>query len=234
MTRARSGWDAHGDPEAFDGGGWIECATGRECPGDYPLPHGLCAMCVHDAGRDIGLLPYDYLDLEQILPPAKGATEYVSGTRELRAGISLWVDEIQREILSVLVASEDAVREVCGMTPRVLRVRAGRAVQNASCVVAVHVETLACEPEVHVGLGDATTGVGAILRLTAAHRRARHALGLTRLTTQLREPCADCGKPTVYRENGSDQVFCKTCRATKSYDEWLDHVAYRKGDYGGR
>ncbi len=138
--------------------GQPEGSTCREWDGAQPgwaVAGPLCEAELRNAGRDVPLLLFDYLDLEQQLP--RSLSQALDGQPSARPGppipLALAPEALQAEIVHVLTTWEAEVRARCGLSeppergpnlpwhttvskrPPLARVRAGAAVQRALAVL---------------------------------------------------------------------------------------------------
>lgn len=217
------------------------CAAGERCvaydratrtPG-LAERSPLCPACVDAAGRDIGRLSWDYLDLAQRLPGGSGAslTGRISGTPDAMSPLELEVDALMAEIHWTLTVWEPPVREAARLPPeRTHGVRDGWAVRAAVNVIGPRVDVLAALPPTW-GFADGLDagpvlrdGLHAVASLCRLHRRSRVALGLTRLTHVLPGDCSGCGAAALRRDDGSDTVWCALCHRSWTYDDYRRYV----------
>jgi hypothetical protein len=84
----------------------------------------------------------------------------------------------------------------------------------------------ATEPVTGVPDPVETTGAEALLQLVSLHGRARHLLGITKLTHQLPGDCSHCGAQDLRRDNGADTVYCAWCPDGRW--SWVDYQRYVK------
>lgn len=220
------------------------CAFGVRCAGYDPAARmagvpvrppllRLCRPCLDAAARDIAALALDYRDLAQRLPGGGGAalSGRVSGTAEPGTPLALDIEALMREIHWTLTVWEPPVREIARLPPERTRgVRPGWAVRAAVGVIAPRVDVLAALPPV-AGYGKGLDagpvvqdGLDAVWTLRELHRRARAALGLTRLVHRLPGDCSDCGAAALRRDDGSDTVRCAQCDCRWTYDDYRRYV----------
>lgn len=191
----------------------------------------LCDGCLDVVGRDVRALVLDYRDLAQLLAPGAKARPVVSGTTDAAVPLDLGVDTLMRDIAWTLAVWEPPVREAAGLCPeRVRGVRAGWAVATAVSVLAARIELLAGLPPTW-GYADGLDagpverdGVYAAASMRALHRRARSALGLSRLVVRLPGPCSTCGATWLQRDPGEDGARCPVCNASWSGDDYAKYV----------
>lgn len=238
------------------------CAAGDQCRdydhtahhpayvGDTPL----CPECLRAAERDIRLLPYDYVDLEQQLPPSLGEWSggQPRGSGDPPAPLRVHVDALQREMVYVatLWAAELRTRHYLAELPT-RGVRDGWALQQAVHTIVPRLRLLAQLDPVAVyptGVEDEprdVPGWEAVLHLQALHHRARTLiLGRGRrrfwVPGECWEPaCAEAhreamaaGTPRgewLWRSEPSfardePPVYCRYCGQYRTYDEYRRYV----------
>lgn len=194
----------------------------------------LCVWCLEAAQRDVRALVLDYRDLEQHLPPSLG--QRGSGMPPAR-GISAplpiaeHVLDLQIDIFRLLDAWDDVIRDICRLSDKPQRTRAGWAVQQSVTVLAPRLDVLAgvsgtmWDYPGSVERCSEVPGWQGVLDLVQLHHRARRALGLTRESPTLLVgvPCPECNAATLYRGPGDDAVRCGRCSAYLSgrdYTAW--------------
>lgn len=186
----------------------------------------LCATELRVAERDVPLLLFDYLDLEQQLP--RSLSQALDGQPSGKPGppvpLALATEALQAEIVHVLTTWEAEIRARCGLSeppergpnlpwhttvtkrPPLARVRAGAAVQRALTVLGPRLPELARIPATAVqatGVEDPPEdmfGWEALLHLSRLHQRARSMLGRTRRTERLPGDCSGCGAYDLRRD----------------------------------
>jgi hypothetical protein len=179
----------------------------------------LCATELRNAARDVPMLLWDYLDLEQQIP--RSLSQALDGQPSGKPGppvpLALAPEALQAEIVHVLTTWEAEIRAHCGLSepaergpnlpwhttvskrPPLARVRAGAAVQRALTVLTPRLPELSRIPATAVqatGVEDPPDdmfGWQAVLHLSRLHARARSMLGRTRRTKQLPGDCSGCG-----------------------------------------
>jgi hypothetical protein len=206
----------------------------REWDGDQPgwaEAGPLCATELRAAARDVPMLLWDYLDLEQQLP--RPLSQALDGQPSGKPGppipLALAPEALQAEIVHVLTTWEAEVRARCGLSeppergpnlpwhttvskrPPLAKVRAGAAVQRALAVLAPRLPDLARIPATAVQATGAEdppedmAGWEALLHLSRLHTRARAMLGRTRRTAQLPGDCSGCGAYDLRRDEPRDE-----------------------------
>jgi hypothetical protein len=176
----------------------------------------LCETEVRAAVRDVPLLLWDVLDLEQMIP--RSLSQALDGQPSGRPGppvpLALAPEALQAEIVHVLTTWEVEVRAACRLSepaergpnlpwhttvsrrPPLAKVRAGAAVQRALTVLAPRMPELARIPATAVqatGVEDPCddmAGWEAVLALSRLHARARSMLGRTRRTFLVPGSCS--------------------------------------------
>lgn len=188
----------------------------------------LCPDCLRVAERDVRQLPYDYVDLEQLVPPSLGEWsdgQPKRGKGELPLPLRELVLVLQRHIWWVLTAWEPVVRELDHLSDEVRTgVREGWAVQRAAQMIAPRVHKLArvgptdmadypdfndqiaralvWDPRLRRTI-DHTTPAGAdgVLHLMRLHSQARAMTGLTKRVRRLPGSCHECLQDDVLRQH---------------------------------
>jgi hypothetical protein len=191
----------------------------------------LCETELRVAARDVPMLLFDFLDLEQMLPrPLSQALDgQPSGKPGPPTPLALAPEALQAEIVHVLTTWEVEIRAGCNLSdpptfgpnlpwhttvskrPPLARVRPGAAVQRAVGVLAPRLDVLARMPATAVqatGTEDPCEDVygwEAVLHLCRLHARARSMLGRTRRTAQLPGDCSGCGAFDLRRDEPRDE-----------------------------
>jgi hypothetical protein len=206
----------------------------------------LCEGCLLAAERAVPALVLDYRDLEQHLPPSLGV--WGDGQPASRddhpVPLNLAVEACQREIWWVLTTWEELVRERERLSDSVTRqVRAGWAVQAAAQILTPRIRLLAAigpvllcgypsldedELQRYEGIEYADVpGWRGVVDFTRLHNRAQRLLGLTATRPEICQGiyCRECDLVNVlYREPGSDDVLCGSCRLRYSRADYLEWV----------
>jgi hypothetical protein len=213
----------------------------RDERGDPALTDGfLCFYCLESAERDVRALVLDYRDLEQHLAPSLGVwgSGMPSGKgAPAQAPLNLGALSLQQDIWWMCDAWDAVVRDVCRLSDKPPRVRAGWAVQQSVSILSPRLDVLACTsgvmwdyPGWESRSGERTEeipGWQGVLDLAHLHARARAALGLTQERPELclGVPCRnpDCDLKTLYRLPGSGAVKCHSCGlhySAEDYTAW--------------
>lgn len=185
----------------------------------------ICDDCLHVAARDIGRLARDHDDLAGHLYPSLG--QWGDGqpgySGEPAMPLRGDVEALQRAIWTTTTTWEEILRDHCGL--------------SANPRLTVHTAVAIIEPRVHllarigpVDLNGPTvhdppedmTGAEAILAMMRLHQRARGVLGLTNDTRTLPGYCQNtkCQRPDLRQDNGKDDVYCGTCAAVMTRDDY--------------
>lgn len=226
----------------------ILCLAGRHCRRYDPRTQTaavasetrpLCDMCLTSAARDIGLLPYDWRDLEQLIPRSLG--QWGDGQpghgSEAPIPLNVHVEALQAEIWWLATTWAEVIGDVQHLAAPPARHRNGGAVGAAVAVLVPRVEALARVGPVELAdypyPDESTTryrtleltyltGAQGVLDLGYVHQRARGVLGLTRDTRRLPGHCqaAGCGRAELQQENGSETVCCGWCGATQTREQY--------------
>jgi hypothetical protein len=199
----------------------------------------LCDMCLTAAARDIGLLPYDWRDLEQLIPRSLG--QWGDGQpghgSEAPIPLDVHVEALQSQIWWLTTTWAEVLADAQRLDDPGPRHRTGGAVQAAVATLVPRVEALARIGPVELAdypyPDDSTTryrtleltyltGAQGVLDLGYVHQRARGVLGLTRDTRRLPGHCQnpECGRGDLQQENGSETVSCGWCGATQTREEY--------------
>lgn len=206
----------------------------REWDGQQPgwaYDGPLCETEVRAAERDAGMLLWDVLDLEQMLPKPYGQAldSQPAGKPGPPIPLAAAVEALQAEIVHVTTTWEEIVRDHAGLSqvpprgpnapwhttvsrrPPPARVRAGAAVQRALSILSPRLPLLARLQAVAVqpaGVEDVWTEVAgweAVLTLSGLHSRARSMLGRTRRTRLLPGDCSGCGAADLRQDEPRDE-----------------------------
>lgn len=239
------------------------CAAGDGCRDfDFVAKHSafvgeacpLCPECLRTAARDIALLPHDYVDLEQQLPPSLGewSDGQPRGSGEPPAPLRTHVEALQREIVHVTTTWAAELRSRTNLVELPTRgVRDGWALQRAVDTLAPRVRMLAQLPPTAVfptSVEDTPQDVAgweAVLQLAELHHRARTLiLGRGRRRFWVpgecwQEACAEAHRQAVvdgtprgewlWRSEPSfardePPVYCRYCGQYRTYDEYRRYV----------
>jgi hypothetical protein len=223
------------------------CAAAERCVDRRSEEPGLAEdgpLCDGDilaSTRAVGLLVYDYADLENRLVPSLGVwgDGQPAASDDHPLPLNVPVIDLQREIWHVVTTWEEIVREREKLSDSVTRgVRAGWAVQAAVQILQPRIRLLAAIPPVlladypgldederwhHAGVELADVpGWRGVVDIRRLHDRARSLLGLTSAGPERIQlvPCRDCDTLALYRQSGDDRVFCGACPAILSNDEF--------------
>lgn len=186
----------------------------------------LCDSELRVAERDVRMLLWDYVDLEQMLP--RTLSQALDGQPAGKPGppipLAVGVDAVQAEIVHVLATWEEQIRAACRLSqvpvfgqaapwhttdsnrPPKAVLRPGAVVQRAVGVLAPRIPELArlAASTVFRAGSDAdaedVAGWEAVLHLSALHNRARAMLGRTRRTERLFGDCSECGATDLRRD----------------------------------
>lgn len=190
----------------------------------------LCHGCMIATRRDTRALVRDYADLAQLLPRKGAAGERISGSRETQTPLTLDVEAQQRAIHDLVTGWARILRQVEHLAPAPARgVRPGWAVQHSVETIDRFWGRLAGLPAMVVTPAGPDgpleqTGAQAILAMSAMHRWAMAALGLTRLIYELPGECPECHKELFRRENGTETVYCAGCPASMTWDAYQEYA----------
>lgn len=207
----------------------------------------LCEGDLLAGERAVTALVFDYVALEQLLPPALGVwgDGQPSAEGELQVPMRLEIEAAQAEIHWVLTTWEQVVRERDKLSDSVTRgVRAGWAVDAAAKILRPRIRLLAAIDPVEVAdypnLDEAEAlrfgvvehawlpGWRGVLDFDRLRHRAKLQLGLLSAKPERCEgiPCRnrDCEFRALYREQGSDDVLCGHCKERYSPQQYLDWV----------
>lgn len=215
--------------------------------------HVFCNPCTAGYSRGIRMLPYDYLDLEQLQAPSLSqAMDAQPGSRkappmpmaaapealqaEIRYVLTLWEYELRLRLrmLHSTTVIVGAWHTTASNPPPPPKVRPGLEVQRAAEFLAQRINTLARIEPITVypsGCDDPPTdmaGADAVLHLSNLHRRARSMLGRTHRTTTVPGSCSSCGGELWRDEPRYEQdpcdIYCNNCGVTWTYDEYDRYV----------
>lgn len=209
--------------------GGYDPRTGTANPSRRPL----CRDCEYESEREIRLLPYDYVDLSQLIVRRGGTTETKIARPKPSSipPIDVEIEALRAGIAWQLNVWEPHVRWSAGLPLRPSGpVRQGWRVQAATDVIAPRTQLLAALPDTWCYADGAEadplfcTGAEAILRLRALHRRARAVAGLTRRIFTLPGDCPNCGGLALRRQDGADRVYCAVCRGQWPYEQYTRWV----------
>ncbi len=197
---------------------------------------GLCETCGRITADDIAHLPLDYSALCQAAllgATAGNFSEVVASTRELPIPICLTFDTLAEQILTEVTTFVEPVAEALsidwddmsrplqqsrfGPSPRY---RKQVVFDMAASLLSNAITTLLTLPSWEYRMWDngelaevEVDGLTAALGLSALHRAARCALGLTRYSLHLAASCPGCGSQALVRQAGADGAYCTACRA---------------------
>jgi hypothetical protein len=198
----------------------------RPAPSDAPL----CQACLRAAGREVHNLIYDYVDLEQAIPAVRQPGQPLSGTRDAPVPLALHVEALQRAIWHTVVTWEDVLRDHDRLGGARVRVRPGWAVQRGVEIIGPRIVLLAGLPPVAVwpegpdGPPADLAGAEGLLIMMRLHASSRAVLGLTRLIHELPGECSGCQLAALRREDGSETVYCASCYARWTWDEYRQYT----------
>lgn len=229
--------------------GALICMSGAHClardehgdPADDTLP--LCFWCLEAAERDVRALVLDYRDLEQLLPRGtSGRGDGMPRARRVDAALPINEDalDLQQEIWFVTDAWDAVVRDVCRLSGKPPRVRAGWSVQQSVTILAPRLDRLTQTSGTmwdYPGALDRCSevpGWQGVLDLAALHRRARGALGLGRDDGELivGVACPRCEIRSKLRRT-VDHVYCGGCKSTFETAEYAGWVVQDAGRQEG-
>lgn len=185
----------------------------REWDGQQPgwaAAGPLCETEIRTAERDVRVLLYDYIDLEQALPPALSQALDTQSQYAQRAGHPIpmreAVEALQRDIWWTVTAWAEVLGDRQRLADPSRQVRDGYAVQWAITRLQPRIHDLALVGAVTMAdyplAGDdvacrfrsvahvEVAGWEAVLHLSALRSRARSMLGRTHRTMQLPGPCS--------------------------------------------
>ncbi|GAA4439490.1 hypothetical protein [Phytohabitans houttuyneae] len=181
-------------------------------------PDLFCPPCTAGYERDVRMLPFDWLDLEQMQLPM--LSQALDTQRSVRPGPPMPLagnpEALQAEIRHVLLTWETQMRilqraqrrttlivgawhTTKSNPPPPARTLPGRDVQRAAGFLAARIPDLSRLPATPVrpaGITDPVaelTGVDAVVALADLHRRSRSLLGRTHRTTTVPGSCSTCG-----------------------------------------
>lgn len=222
------------------------CLAGERCrerdrstnrPAESTEP--LCTACIRVAARSVGLLVYDYRDLDALIP--RPVSRWVSdrpgsSSTARPAPIREDVDELQREIVWVAGLWHEVLADRLQLAPPPTgRRRPGHVVQRAVEVIRPRVRTLASVGPVevldypHRPEVATVTGAEALLHLDQLHQRARSTLGLTRTVTRLPGECSGCLRADLRQDEPTYAgqpvtVYCGSCARTWTREDYETYV----------
>lgn len=195
-------------------------------------PRGLCGWCEARGVDAVNLAYRDWLDLQPLiwdkLAGGIGATGGEFGPTE---PINLAADTLAREIAYTAVLWEIPVREAADLSdaPNQHDQPGGGDTARASTILTAHYPVLInLRRHDHVAYDRRPTtadGVDAIIAMTRLHQQARSMLAITDKQTTVPGMCSVCNTETLRHKDGSNDVFCVTCKATWTWDEHQDAVA---------
>lgn len=184
-------------------------------------PAGKCAETItqpplcgeHTRLVTVGLveLPSYYVQLALAMVPGSTVSERVSTSRTYGLPINVTARMLQEDMCALVRDAERDYRRAKGWSPTPRRGREGRALSLGVVFLARNL------PDLLVMSWGVDVAVD-ILRLV---RTSRHVLGLDRLIHKLPAPCPSCDLLTLEREDGANQVICRSCGNAYSEDEYV-------------
>lgn len=204
-----------------------ECRQGRRCKARIKDAEGgwhgagvedkgkLCRPCEEHAFADIRELAGDYAALIAADPAERTsvAEPKVAGSSEPPIPISLGIDSLVTEI------DEEAARwsrRLPGDDPYSIGACLTKICANLGTIIDMPPRQFTIWVPLAEGGDEFTTtvmdGVDGILRLAKLHWRAQESLGVTEITTFLRDPCPHCARKALSVSKDQERVTCQGCR----------------------
>lgn len=180
----------------------------------------ICEGCTNRTRSDLNLLRYDFLDLSNALvrSDVRSDAHIFRPKPESSAPLDMQALALRDDIVDVLTAAEDAVREREGDRPRQSRVRDGFAVDQAARYLSERCDTFALTTGVRCpeGLLD---GPEVLMLLGRLHRRVRRCVGLLEPVVKVPGSCPRCGCEALRRRD-PQRVWCQQCHVSMTKDEY--------------
>lgn len=198
---------------------------------------GLCPTCERVVCSAIASLPRDWVRCQTLIGAEKSgwnSGEMVSGSRELKVPIRVYVEALMRDIGDELafwaaIVEPDAP-VLLPRSPRSVEQRPGVVVDRAAAVLERYrpfwgastaagwhwqpVWTAEGEPAIGedgLWLMTAVDALSGALRMLTLHERAQSFAGLTEVVTPKPIPCPRCETLTLVHRNGTDGISCVRC-----------------------
>ena len=177
----------------------------------------LCDICHDRAAADIGALPADVAELDNLTPTRGAPLTRVTGSHCPSLPMDLAADETRRAIVWTCGVWEPPVREAARLTPAPERVPPALLVARAARVFSANLSRFAAlgptwgypdGPEAPCVQRDGLYGVSS---LRALHRRAAWLVGIVRPAMHVPGWCRRCGAAALLQDVGSAEVTCGHC-----------------------
>lgn len=204
---------------------------------EYGAPHDItprwgnplhCDACTHRAHRQLAELPELVAAIHvEALYASRGAKVGTIG--RVSGGTPAWPGQAARiltdRIVGAMLALEDDIRELRGLSARPGRGLEGAAVTAAARFLNAHLDWALTH---HPAAGEThdRDSANPAAQIDAWHQTAQRFTARAERAEHHRTPCPRCTLLTLYRTNGDDYIECRnpSCGTLLTATEYLDHT----------